>query len=330
MTALVAPPMVRRPASAGIVIALASALAFASSGPVMKPLLEAGWSLGAALLLRMGGAAVLLSPWLIRAVVRNPRAFVRHTPLIVGFGLTAVAGCQLFYFSAMQRIPVGVALLIQYLAPVLLVLGVWLRTRRRPAAIVLVGTGVAMLGLLLVVDLTGATFDPLGVALALCAAVCAAAYFVIAERTGDTMPPLALAAGGLVVGTVLMAVLTATGALPFVAPAVTTGMLGLAVPWFASVAWVVVVATALGYALGVQAVPRIGSRLASFVGLTEVLFAVLFAWLLLGETPGLVQAAGGALILVGVVLVRLDSAPLTRGGGAPAGEAAIVPVVPAP
>lgn len=324
MTALLTPPVVRRPATAGLVIALASALAFASSGPVMKPLLEAGWSLGAALLLRMGGAALLLSPWLVRAVRRNPRAFVRHAPLVVGFGLTAVAGCQLFYFSAMQRIPVGVALLVQYLAPVLLVLGIWARTRRRPSAIVLVGTAVAMAGLLLVVDLTGATFDPLGVAFALCAAVCAAAYFVIAERTGDTMPPLALAAGGLVVGAALMGVLCLTGVLPFVAPPVSTGILGLAVPWFASVAWVVVVATALGYSLGVLAVPRIGARLASFVGLTEVLFAVLFAWLLLGETPSPVQAAGGALILAGVVLVRLDPA------AAPTGEAAIVPAVPAP
>ncbi|MFJ6652534.1 EamA family transporter [Microbacterium sp. NPDC091313] len=324
MTALLPAPVVRRPATAGIVIALASALAFASSGPVMKPLLEAGWSLGAALLLRMGGAALLLSPWLVRAVRRNPRTFARQLPLVVGFGLTAVAGCQLFYFSAMQRIPVGVALLVQYLAPVLLVLAIWVRTRRRPAAIVLAGTGVAIAGLLLVVDLTGATFDPLGVAFALCAAVCAAAYFVIAERAGDDLPPLALAAGGLIVGTVLMGVLCLTGALPFVAPAVSTGMLGMAVPWFASVAWVVVVATALGYALGVEAVPRIGARLASFVGLTEVLFAVLFAWLLLGETPSAVQAVGGVLILAGVVLVRLDPT------GAPRAQAATVPAVPAP
>jgi drug/metabolite transporter (DMT)-like permease len=315
----------RTPArTAGIVVGLASALAFASSGPVMKPLLEAGWSLGAALLLRMGGAALLLSPWLVAAVRRDPGMLRRHWRLVVGFGLTAVAGCQLLFFSAMQRMPVAIALLVQYTAPVLLVVWVWARTRRRPSAVVLAGTAVAIVGLVLVIDLTGASFDPIGMLLALGAAVCLAAYFVIAERTGDTMPPLALAAGGLVVGTTLLAVLCATGVLPFVAPAVSTDLLGASMPWFVSVAWVVVVATALGYGLGVLAVPRIGARLASFVGLTEVLFAVLFAWLLLGETPTLVQAAGGALILTGVVLVRAD------GATAPRGEAAIVPVVPAP
>ena len=308
----------------GVLIGLASAVSFASSGPVMKPLLEAGWSVGAALLLRMGGAALLLSPWLIRAIVRDPAILRRHGLLMLGFGLTGVAGCQLFYFSAMQRMPVAIALLVQYTAPVMLVAWVWLRTRRRPSAVVLGGTALAIMGLVLVVDVTGAAFDPLGVAFALGAAVCMAAYFVIAERTSDTMPPLVLAAGGLAVGAALMAVLCASGLLPFVAPAASTDLLGAVVPWFVSVAWVVIVATTLGYGLGVLAVPRIGARLASFVGLTEVLFAMLFGWLLLGEAPAPVQGVGGALILAGVVLVRADRAAV------PKREVAIARAVPAP
>jgi drug/metabolite transporter (DMT)-like permease len=327
MTATIVPP---RPAvgsrATGLLVGLASALAFASSGAVMKPLLEAGWSLGAALLVRMTGAALVLSPWLVRAIVREPAFLRRHGLLIAGVGLTGVAGCQLFYFSAMQRMPVAVALLIQYLAPVLLVGWAWARTRVRPARIVLAGTVVAVVGLVLVIDITGARFDVLGTLLALGAALCLAAYFVLAERTGDDVPPLAFAGGGLVTGAVLMAVLCASGVLPFAAPAVTVQLAGASVPWFVCVGWVVLIATATGYALGVLAVPRIGARLASFVGLTEVLFAMMFAWVLLGETPTLVQGLGGVLILAGVVLVRLDpSAP-----GNPRGEAAIVPVVPAP
>ncbi len=94
----------------GLLIAVASALAFSSSGPFVKPLLDGGWSLGAVLLVRMGVAALLLSPALI-AAIRRQRGFLRrHGLLIVAFGLTAVAGCQLFYFAAMQRMPVAVAL----------------------------------------------------------------------------------------------------------------------------------------------------------------------------------------------------------------------------
>src|SRR5690349_2712161 len=91
----------------GLVMGIASALAFSSSGPFIKPLLEAGWSLGAALLVRMGVAGLVLSPALILAIARQRGFLRRHWRLIVGFGLMPVLGCQLFFFSAMQRMPVA-------------------------------------------------------------------------------------------------------------------------------------------------------------------------------------------------------------------------------
>ena len=296
-----------RVSTAGLVMAVASALAFSSSGPFVKPLLEAGWSLGAALLIRMGVSGLILAPALVGAI-RRERAFMRrHWGTIVLFGLMPVAGCQLLFFSAMQRMPVAVALLIQYLAPVLLVGLAWVRTRRAPSRLVMTGSVVAILGLVLVVDISGASFDLLGTILALGAAVCVGAYFLLSEKTGDDLPPLALASGGLLVGAALMAVLCATGLMPFEAPAVEVVLAGASVPGILPMLWVAAVGTTLGYALGVMAVPRVGARVASFVGLSEVLFALGFAWLFLGEVPAPVQFVGGALILAGVVLVRMDA-----------------------
>lgn len=311
---------------AGVAAALGSALAFSSSGPVVKPLLEAGWSIGAALLVRMSLAGLLLAPALVLAIRRDPRMLRRHGLLIVGFGLTAVLGCQVFYFAAMQRMPVAVALLIQYLAPILLVLLAWARTRRAPSHLVTVGSVAAIAGLMLVADVAGARFDPLGTLFALGAAVCVAAYFLISERSGEDLPPLALASGGLLTGAVGTAILAGIGVLPMAAPPVSVALAGLSVPWWIPLLWVGSIATTLGYALGVKAVPLLGSRLASFVGLSEVLFALGFAWLLLGESPSLAQAVGGAILLAGVVMVRLDA----QSAGEPRGEAATVPVVPAP
>jgi drug/metabolite transporter (DMT)-like permease len=114
-----------------------------------------------------------------------------------------------------------------------------------------------------------------------------------------------------------MALLCATGILPFQAPSVDVVLAGATLPWFLPLFWVAGIGTTLGYAFGVMAVPRIGSRVASFVGLSEVLFALGFAWLLLAETPAPVQFAGGALILAGVVLVRMDSS------GSPAPSSAV-------
>ncbi|MFB8386077.1 DMT family transporter [Microbacterium sp. NPDC055910] len=322
----IAPPT--RLSTTGLVLAVASALAFSSSGPFIKPLLEAGWSVGAALIVRIGLAGLLLSPALFVAMRRQRSFLRRHGLLMVGFGVTAVVGCQLFYFLAMQRMPVAVALLIQFLAPVMLVLLAWVRTKRAPSTLVIVGSVVAVAGLVLVVDISGVSFDFVGTLFALCAAVCVMAYYLIAEKSRDDLPPLALAAGGLLAGALFMGVLVVIGVLPFHAPPVSVELAGIEVPWFVPLLWVACVATTLGYGLGVMAIPRIGSRVGSFVGLSEVLFALGFAWLLLAEVPAPVQFVGGALILVGVVLVRLDASAGTGRRGR-AGKA-ISPAVPAP
>ena len=148
----------------------------------------------------------------------------------------------------------------------------------------------------------------LGTLLALGAALCVCVYFVMSERAGDDLPPLALAGGGLVVGAVSMTVLALTGAIPFAAPPVMVAFRGIEVPGILALVWVGAVGTTWGYAFGVMAVPRVGARLASFIGLSEVLFALGFAWLLLGEAPSPVQIVGGVLLLAGVVLVRMDAA----------------------
>ncbi len=321
------PPASRAPhrRTSGIVMAVVSALAFSSSGPLVKPLLEAGWSLSAALVVRMGLAGLILSPALVRAVRRERSFLRRHWRSLLAFGLIPVAGCQLLFFSAMQRMPVAVALLIQYLAPVLLVGFVWLRTRRAPSRLVIIGSIVAVTGLVLVVDISGARFDLLGTLLALGAAVTVCVYFVMSERTGDDLPPLALASGGLLVGAVFMGVVALTGAIPFAAPDVTVVFRGVDVPGILPMLWVGAVGTTLGYALGVMAVPRVGSRLASFIGLSEVLFALGFAWLLLGETPAPIQFVGGAVLLAGVVLVRMDASDADASA-----DALTLPVEPIP
>ncbi|MFE7844757.1 DMT family transporter [Microbacterium sp. NPDC057407] len=318
-------PSSSRVRSVGLVMAVASALAFSSSGPFIKPLLEEGWSLGASLLVRMGVAGLILSPAIFRAMRRQPGFLRRHWRIIVAFAVFPVLGCQLFFFSAMQRMPVAVALLIQYLAPIMLVIYVWLRTRRAPSGLVLWGSAVAVVGLVLVVDISGASFDLIGTLFALAAAVCVCAYFVIAERAGDDLPPIALAASGLLVGALMMGVLCLTGLMPFHAPPVSVSLAGAEVAWIVPLLWVAAVATPVGYALGVMAVPRIGSRVASFVGLSEVLFALGFAWVFLAEVPAPIQFLGGALILAGVVLVKIDDLRTATPAGAARAAASALP-----
>jgi len=290
----------------GLVAAVLSAATFATSGPFAKALLATGWTPGSVVTARVGLAGlVLLGPALY--AVRGLRGVVRRSAwLIFGFGVVAVAGCQVAYFNAVQRMPIGVALLLEYLGVVLVVLWVWLRSRRAPAAATLVGVALSIAGLVLVLDLTGSVrLDPIGVFWGLLAAVGLAVYFVVAAHGDTGLPPVALASFGMLAGALVLLGLSAVGALPTgtARAAVTLG--GVSLPWWAAVGELAVVAAATAYLLGAIGARRLGSTVASFVGLTEVLFAVLFAWLLLGELPTPVQLAGGVLILAGVAAVRV-------------------------
>ena len=115
-----------------------------------------------------------------------------------------------------------------------------------------------------------------------------------------------MASGGMTVGALTLLILGAVGALPMAANTDDVNFAGHQVSWVVPVVGLSLVGAAVAYVLGISATRRLGSKLASFVGLTEVLFAVLFAWLLLGELPTAVQLVGGAFIVLGVALVRID------------------------
>jgi drug/metabolite transporter (DMT)-like permease len=227
------------------------------------------------------------------------------------YGAVPVAGCQLAYFTAVKYVPVGVALLIEYTAPVAVVGWLWLRQGQRPTRLTVVGAATGAAGLLLVVDLAGGRTSAVGVACALVAMVGAAFYFVLSSRDLGGLPATALAAGGLLVGGLLLLLVGAVGLVPLTATTAPVAYVGLTVPWWLPVAALGVVTAAVGYGCGIAATRRLGARLASFVALSEVLAALGFAWLLLGQAPAVVQLLGGALIVVGVVAVRRGE-PATR------------------
>jgi drug/metabolite transporter (DMT)-like permease len=290
----------------GLIFALSSSAAFGLSGPLAKGLVEAGWTAGSAVTARLLIAAtVLLLPAVIS--LRGRWSLVRRNlGVIVVYGALAVAGCQLAYFNAVNYMEVGVALLIEFTAPVAVIGWLWFRHGQRPGPLTLVGAVIAAVGLVLVLNLVaGAHVEPIGVLWALGAMTGAAVYWLISADEGNGLPPIVLAAGGLSCGGILLLLAGLVGIIPFAAPRTDVTYDGATVPWWAPILALGIVTAALAYVLGIGASRRLGSRLASFVGLAEVLSALVFAWLLLDEAPALIQLAGGALILVGVIVVKL-------------------------
>jgi drug/metabolite transporter (DMT)-like permease len=231
----------------------------------------------------------------------------RSAGKVAAYGLIAVAGCQFFYFNAIAKMPVGVALLLEYLAVVLVVGWLWLRHGQRPQRLTIAGGVVAIAGLVMVLNIGGsAHINPLGVMWGLLAAVGLAAYFMLSAADEDPLPPVVMAWAAMCLGAAALAVVGWTGLMPVTAIAGNVHFLGHQVSWIVPVVGLALLASVFGYVAGIGAARRLGAKLASFIGLAEVLFAILFAWLLLGQLPSPVQFLGGAFILAGVTLVRVD------------------------
>ncbi len=293
--------------SLGLVIAVLAAFTFGASGALIKPLLEAGWSPAAAVTVRALVGGVILLPVAL-VLVRGKWSAVRRARWrIVLMALVGVAGTQLVYFAAVQRVPVSTAILLEYMAPVLLVVFVSVRTRRIPRAVVIAGSVVAVAGLVLVVSPGGAgSFDPLGLLFGAMATVGCAIYFVLAAKPSEGLPPIALASFGLLGGGMSLGLVGVLGIVPFTATFDDVAFLGGPAPWWVPLLIVGIVATAFAYAASITSSEMLGSRVASFAGLLEVVAGALYAWLLLGENLAPLQLLGGVLILGGIALVRSE------------------------
>ncbi|MGW1954612.1 EamA family transporter [Streptomyces sp. NPDC001920] len=293
----------------GLGLAIGSAVAFGGSGVAAKPLIEAGLDPLHVVWLRVAGAALVMLPLAVRH-----RALLRDRPaLLAGFGLLGVAGVQACYFAAISRIPVGVALLVEYFAPAL-VLG-WVRfVQRRPVTrAAALGVVLAVGGLACVVEVwSGLSFDALGLLLALGAACCQVGYFVLSDQgsdSGEEAPdPLGVIAYGLLVGAAVLTVVARPWTMDRSVLSGTAHMNGTPVAAILLLAWIVLVATVVAYVTGVLSVRRLSPQVAGVVACLEAVIATVLAWFLLGEHLSAPQIIGGVIVLVGAFIAQ-SSAP---------------------
>ncbi|MFF7952382.1 EamA family transporter [Streptomyces griseorubiginosus] len=297
----------------GLGLALVSALAFGGSGVAAKPLIEAGLDPLHVVWLRVAGAALVMLPLAVRH-----RGLLRSRPaLLAGFGLLGVAGVQAFYFASISRIPVGVALLVEYLAPAM-VLG-WVRfVQRRPVTrAAALGVVLAVGGLACVVEVwSGLSFDALGLLLALGAACCQVGYFVLSDQGSDSgrqaPDPLGVIAYGLLVGTAVLTLVARPWTMDFSVLTHRADMNGTPVAAGLLLGWIVLVATVLAYVTGVVSVRRLSPAIAGVVACLEAVVATVLAWVLLGEHLSAPQIVGGAVVLLGAFIAQ-SSTP-AKGG----------------
>lgn len=292
---------------AGWLYAAAAATSFGLSGVLARGLMDLGWTPGAATVVRVLGGFVVLAVPAARLLRGRWGALRTNLGFIAVYGLMAVALVQYCYFNAVQHLDVGVAILIEFTSPVVVVLYLWSRYGLAPRLGTGIGAVIAAVGLILLIDLRApGELSVTGIAWALGAMLGSAAFFILSAEERRGLPPLVLAAGGLLVGGLVLA---AGGLLNLVPMSFGTGaseLGGVQLQWWQLVLLLTVVSAALAYSMGIEATRRLGARLASFVALSEAIAAVAFAAWLLSEIPSPPQLVGAVLILAGVVFVKLD------------------------
>ncbi|OPK10978.1 DMT family transporter [Pseudomonas sp. VI4.1] len=296
-----------RPILIGFLLAVLSAVCFATAGPVTKALSTSGLSALQITQARMTLAALIM---LLVALSRNPRHLlvkVSEWPLIVGFGVLAFCMNQSLYTVAVSRLPVGIALLLEYLAPVMIVLWIMLVRRAPLPPAIWLGCVAVLSGLALVGEVWAAfSFDVLGVIAGVGTAVALAARFLLTERGLLTRDPIALSALGATIGAIALGILAPPHEFPWRNALVETARLGGSdIPLWAMIAWLAVVSTVAAYFMGVSAQRYLPSSTMSQMATLEILFAAAFASLLLGERLTAIQVTGGLIMLAGIITAQV-------------------------
>ncbi|MFB6725909.1 DMT family transporter [Kribbella sp. NPDC056345] len=299
--------------SVGLGFALFSAVTFGGSGPFAKALIGAGFTPQQAAWVRILGAALLLVPLVLvlrgSAGLRAARASWK--PLVV-YGLTGIAGCQTLFFIAASRLPVGVALMLEFTGPVLVVL--WLKYGQKVAVprSAAIGVGIALIGLATVAEVwSGLTIDLIGLLAGLAAAACQATYFILIDKLTGVADPLVMTAAGSVVGAVLLTLISAPWGVPWHVLAESVAMGDRHAPGWLLAAWLIIVSTVIAYLAGAAAVQRLSAAIAGAVAYVEVVAACLFALILLNERLTTNQIIGGVIVLAGAFVAQSSVGKVT-------------------
>lgn len=294
----------------GYAMALTAAALWAVNGVVSKVIIESGDVPSQRLTeVRTTGAFVLLFVALALARPKSLRVQRAELPMLLTFGVLGLAFVQWFYFEAISRLDIGVALLIQYIAPVLVAL--WARfayhepVRRR----IWVALALSVLGIALLVELwEGLTLDGLGVAAALGSAVTFAVYVLSAERAVTRRDPVSLVCYGFLLAALFWGVVQPLHSFPFALVDESVSLLGrledISLPVWLLMAWMIVLGTIVPFALLAASLRHIPASRAAIAAMFEPVGATVFAYAWLGESLTAAQLVGALVVLGAIALAQ--------------------------
>ncbi len=302
-----------RSALRGIAWAIAAAVLFAVNGSVAKFALDGGLSSRQLVQVRSLGSAVLMVGFLLVTRPRSLRVERRELGFLIVVGIVGIGVVQWLYFETIERVPVGIGLLLEFLAPVFVVL--WVRIVRREAVRPQMWVAVAccLVGLAIVARVwSGLALNGVGVISGVASAVALAVYYLTSERGLRQRDPLSLAAWTFTAAALFWMVMQPPWRFPWDRlgdDVALSGAFDGDVALWVLIAWVIVLGTVVPYAFVLVGMRHLGPARSGLVGMAEPVLATVVAWWALGQSLTGVQLLGGAVVLGGIVLAETARRP---------------------
>ena len=284
-------------------------LFFAISSIPAKLAMESGLSALRLTQIRTIGAFLVLFLYVYLKNKQSLRINRKELPILIAFGLFGFAAVNLFYFLAIQRLNVGVALIIEFTAPIWIAL--WMRFIQKKVVSKLMWWGlvVGLTGLVLIAQVwRGLTLDGLGVTFALLDALALALYFLVGEKLVGVKSSEATMAWGLGISSAFFAIIQPWWSFPFAelgrVVGLTGRLAGISIPAYYLILWIIVLGTAVPYFLVLNGLRGLSAATSSSIGMLEPVFGGIFAWIFLYEKLTLIQSVGAVVVLIGIYLAN--------------------------
>ena len=259
--------------------------------------------------IRTIGAFLVLFLYVYLKNKKSLRINRKELPILIAFGLFGFAAVNLFYFLAIQKLNVGVALIIEFTAPIWIAL--WMRFIQKKVVSKLMWWGlvVGLTGLVLIAQVwRGLTLDGLGVTFALLDALALALYFLVGEKLVGVKSSEATMAWGLGISSAFFGIIQPWWSFPFAELGrvvdLSGRLAGISIPAYYLILWIIVLGTAVPYFLVLNGLRGLSAATSSSIGMLEPVFGGIFAWIFLYEKLTFIQSVGAVVVLIGIYLAN--------------------------
>ena len=291
----------------GELFLLAGALLFSFNGIVSKLVLTSSLSALNLAQVRSTGAFIILFLLIFFRSREKLRVTKKELPQLAFFGVIGIAAVQFLYFMAISRMHVSFALIIEFTAPIWIVLWIKYVKKRFVPTDMWIAIFLAFIGLLFIAQVwKGRTLDTIGLIAAFLDAIALSIYFLMGEKLTKTRDIQSLTFFGFAFATLTWLIILPIWNFPFEVFSERINMQGIfdgfdTYGWVL-IAWIIIFGTIVPYLLVITGIKTLSASTSSVIGMVEPVLVGILAWWWLREAWLPLQIFGGVLVMVGIYI----------------------------